>query len=315
MASADADAVLETHALTKRFGSIVAVDDLSLRVPRGGVFGLLGPNGSGKTTTIAMLLGLIRPSSGSLSLFGEHGATPSKEALRRTGSVIEAPAFYPHLSGRANLRFFQGISNRGPAQDVDHLLELVGLADRAESKYQTYSLGMKQRVGIACALLGEPELVFLDEPTNGLDPAGIVDVRALIKRLGAGGRTIVLSSHQLHEVEEVCDSVAIIGNGRLITQGRVQELVKRPESWRINTTNDAVAQSVIGGVSGVAEVRFIDGHIVAQVLPDLISAVSRTLAEAGIYVTLMEPIQISLEDFFLEVTKDSGLRTRLEAIP
>jgi len=315
MSSSNASLVLETNALTKRFGSILAVDSLSLRVPAGGVFGLLGPNGSGKTTTISMLLGLVRPTSGSLSLFSEQGPTPSREALRRTGAIVDGPAFYPHLSGRANLLYFQGISNRGPRQEVDRLLDLVGLLDRADSKYHTYSLGMKQRLGIAYALLGEPELVFLDEPTNGLDPAGVVDVRGLIKRLGAGGRTIVLSSHQLFEVEQVCDNVAIIGNGRLITQGKVQDLLKQPDTVRLSTTDDATAQQLLQSLDWVGEVRVNNGYLLVRVPPDSLGGVSKALAEAGVYVTLMEPIHMTLEDFFLEVTADSGLMKRQEATP
>ena len=221
------DYVIQTDGLTKRYGSLVAVDNLTLRVPRGEVFGLLGPNGSGKTTTIGMLLGLVRPSSGTKRLFGleSDGVTP--ETLRRVGAIVETPTFYPYLSGRANLKYFQGISRHGSRDEVDRLLELVGLTGRAGSKFRTYSLGMKQRLGLAYALLGDPELLFLDEPTNGMDPAGMAEVRGLISRLGAEGPTILLSSHLLNEVEQVCDSVAILSNGRLIQQGSVQELLEQ----------------------------------------------------------------------------------------
>src|ERR1700674_4008059 len=311
--SVNASPILETHALTKRFGSILAVDDLSLQVPYGGVFGLLGPNGSGKTTSISMLLGLTRPSSGTLSLFGEQSRIPSREALRRTGAIVEGPAFYPHLSGRSNLLYFQGISRRGRPREVEELLDLVELTDRADSKYHTYSLGMKQRLGIAYALLGNPELVFLDEPTNGLDPSGVVDVRGLIKRLGAGGRTIVLSSHQLYEVEQVCDNVAIIGNGRLITQGRVQELLKQPNAVHLSTTDDLAARQVLGGLSWVAAVTPQDGHLLAHLPLESCGELTKALAASNVYVTRMEPIQITLEDFFLEVTAASGLGGRQRA--
>lgn len=313
MTAPGAGLVLETNALTKSFGAIVAVDGLSLRVPAGGVFGLLGPNGSGKTTTISMLLGLVRPTSGSVSLFGEHGVAPSQQALRRTGAIVEGPAFYPHLTGRENLLYFQGISKRGPRQEVERLLELVGLLARGDSKYHTYSLGMKQRLGIAYALLGEPDLVFLDEPTNGLDPAGVVDVRDLIKQLGAGGRTIVLSSHQLYEVEQVCDNVAIIGNGRLITQGKVHDLLKQPDTVRLRTTDDAAAGQLLRSLSWVGDVTLKDGSILARVPADSLASVSKALAEAGIYLSALEPIQVTLEDFFLEVTADSSLTKRQEA--
>ena len=164
----DASPVIETEALTKRFGKIVAVDNLSLTVPRGHVFGLLGPNGSGKTTTMGMLLGLTRPTAGSFRLFGSH--TRHQEALRRVGAIVETPTFYPYLSGRQNIAYFQGILGRGTPQELDDLLERVGLADRGNDRFHTYSLGMKQRLGLAYALLGDPELLFLDEPTNGMDP-------------------------------------------------------------------------------------------------------------------------------------------------
>jgi ABC-2 type transport system ATP-binding protein len=172
---------------------------------------------------------------------------------------------------------------------------------------------MKQRLGIAYALLGNPELVFLDEPTNGLDPAGVVDVRGLIKRLGDGGRTIVLSSHQLYEVEQVCDNVAIIGNGRLITQGRVQELLKQPNAVHLSTTDDLAARQVLGGLSWVAAVTPQDGHLLAHLPLELCGELTKALAASNVYVTRMEPIQITLEDFFLEVTAASGLGGRQRA--
>ena len=215
--------VIETSGLTKRYGSIVAVDGVSLRVPRGQVFGLLGPNGAGKTTTIGMLLGLAKPTAGSVRLFGVGAEGNSNELLRRVGAIVESPAFYPYLSGRNNLRFFQGISGRGQPDEIDRLLETVGLSERAESKFRTYSLGMKQRLGLAYALLGDPDLLILDEPTNGMDPAGMVEVRELIRGLGNDGHTILLSSHLLNEVEQMCDSVAILSRGKLIVQGSVKE--------------------------------------------------------------------------------------------
>ncbi|HEY9325544.1 MAG TPA: ATP-binding cassette domain-containing protein, partial [Candidatus Limnocylindria bacterium] len=181
MTASPAEFVIETDRLTKRYGEVIAVDALSLRVPRGGVFGFLGPNGSGKTTTMGMLLGLVHPTSGSAAIFGDPARHPA--TLRLVGAMVESPTFYPYLTGRANLRYFQGIGRRGKPADIDRLLKLVDLGKRADSKFATYSLGMKQRLGIACALLGDPELVFLDEPTNGLDPAGVVEVRELIRDL------------------------------------------------------------------------------------------------------------------------------------
>ena len=209
--------VIQTDGLTKRFGKNVAVDGLSMEVRQGRVYGLLGPNGSGKTTTIGMLLGLLRPTSGSFRLFGSTAR--HEESLRRIGAVIESPAFYPYLSGRRNLAYFQYISGRRVPGELDELLDWVGLAGRGDDHFRTYSLGMKQRLGIAFALLGNPDLVCLDEPTNGLDPEGMIEVRELIRSLGEENRTVLLSSHLLHEVEQVCDSVTILAKGRLIAQG------------------------------------------------------------------------------------------------
>jgi ABC-2 type transport system ATP-binding protein len=296
------DTVIEVEGLTKHFGPVVAVEDLSLQVPRGGVFGLLGPNGSGKTTTMGMLLGLIKPTRGSIRLFGQDVGGTHQTALRRIGAIVESPSFYPYLSGRANLRFFQGIGQVGGPQEVDRLLELVDLSQRADSKYQTYSLGMKQRLGIAFTLLGDPELVFLDEPTNGLDPAGVAEVRDLIRRLGADGRTVVLSSHLLYEVEQVCDRVAILSRGRLIVQGSVRDLVRRQGTVRLKTTDDAEAQRILASLGWVSGVRVDDGYLVAEAPPDRAGDLTRALAREEVFVVEMAPSRVSLERYFLEVT-------------
>jgi ABC-2 type transport system ATP-binding protein len=298
----NSDTVIEVEGLTKHFGPVVAVEDLSLQVPRGGVFGLLGPNGSGKTTTMGMLLGLIKPTRGSIRLFGQDVGGMHQTALRRIGAIVESPSFYPYLSGRANLRFFQGIGQVGGPQEVDRLLELVDLSQRADSKYQTYSLGMKQRLGIAFTLLGDPELVFLDEPTNGLDPAGVAEVRDLIRRLGADGRTVVLSSHLLYEVEQVCDRVAILSRGRLIVQGSVRDLVRRQGTVRLKTTDDAEAQRILASLGWVSGVRVDDGYLVAEAPPDRAGDLTRALAREEVFVVEMAPSRVSLERYFLEVT-------------
>lgn len=300
--------VIETHGLTKRFGTVQAVTDVSLQVPCGGVFGLLGPNGSGKTTTIGMLLGLVRPTAGSFRLLGRDGATP--EALQRVGAIVETPAFYPYMTGRANLRYFQGIGHRGTEADIERLLDMVELSQRADSKFMTYSQGMKQRLGIAYALLGDPELVFLDEPTNGLDPAGMAEVRELIRKLGAGGRTVVLSSHLLHEVELVCSSVAILSRGRLIAQGRVQELLRRKGSVRLKTTDDTLAAQVLAALPWVEGAQTQDGHLTAVAPPDRSWELTRALAERGVYVAEMTPQQLSLEQYFLEVTEEDAVESQ-----
>ncbi len=276
--------------------------DLSLRVPRGQVFGLLGPNGSGKTTTIAMLLGLVKPSSGTVRLFGLEPSRSARSVLSRMGAIMETPAFYPYLSGQANLEYFQGITQRGAASELHRLLELVGLSDRADQKFSIYSLGMKHRLGIAYALLGDPELLLLDEPTNGLDPAGVVEVRDLIRSLSGGGRSILLCSHNLSEVEQLCDSVAILSQGTLIVQGDVRDLLKRETGARLKTTDNMRATEVAGSLDWVGKVRIEDEHLTVSAPPDRLWELTKALSERGVYVTEMAPFQVSLESYFLEVT-------------
>ena len=297
------DLVIQTSGLTKRFGKNVAVDNLSMEVRRGRVYGLLGPNGSGKTTTMGMLLGLLRPTAGNFSLFGSR--TGHEESLRRIGAVIETPAFYPYLSGRGNLAYFQLISGRGAPSELDELLASVGLAGRGDDRFRTYSLGMKQRLGIAYALLGDPDLVFLDEPTNGLDPEGMIEVRELIRSLGDGNRTVLLSSHLLHEVEQVCNSVTILGKGRLIAQGEVAELVRSRgrEQVRLRTTDDGKAHSILEALEWVEDVAAAgDGALLVAVPVTRSGELTAALSRAEVYVTEMAPVQTTLEEYFLEVT-------------
>jgi len=295
-----ADFVIETANLTKRYGDVVAVSDLTLRVPRGGVFGFLGPNGSGKTTTMGMLLGLVHPTSGEARIFGDPARHPA--TLRLVGAMVETPTFYPYLTGRANLRYFQGIGRRGAPADIDRLLALVDLGKRADSKFATYSLGMKQRLGIACALLGDPELVFLDEPTNGLDPAGVVEVRELIRELGTGGRTVVLSSHMLAETELVCDNVAVLSHGRLIAQGTIKELLREHDTLRLRTTDDAGARTVLASLPWVEGVAQEDGGLVVSAPQSRSWEVARALGDRQIYVRELVPVHRTLEEFFMEIT-------------
>jgi ABC-2 type transport system ATP-binding protein len=294
------DYVIETRELTKKYGDVVAVDHLSLNVPRGGVFGFLGPNGSGKTTTMGMLLGLVHPTSGEARIFGDSARHP--ETLRRVGAMVESPTFYPYLSGRANLRYFQGVSRHGSSDEVDRLLDVVDLGKRAESKFATYSLGMKQRLGIACALLGDPELVFLDEPTNGLDPAGVVEVRELIRQLGSGGRTVVLSSHLLSETELVCDNVAVLSRGRLIAQGTIQQLLREHDALRVRTTDDTKARAILATMNWIERTEDGDGGLTVTAPQDRAWEITRALAQDGIYVNELVPLHRSLEEFFMEIT-------------
>ncbi len=297
------DFVIQTDGLTKRFGNFTAVDDLSMEVQRGHIYGLLGPNGSGKTTTMGMLLGVLRPTAGSFRLFGS--AARLEESRRRVGAIIESPAFYPYMSGRQNLEYFRFISGRGSSDDVDDVLEQVGLAGRGDDLFRTYSLGMKQRLGIGYALLGDPEIVCLDEPTNGLDPAGMIQVRELIRSLGDGDRTVLLSSHLLHEVEQVCDSVTIISRGRLVAQGDVTELVRsaRGEQVRVKTTDDVKAREILSALDWTGEVGATEDGALAVTAPTERSGeLTAALSHSEVYVTEMAPVVTSLEEYFLDIT-------------
>ena len=299
--------VIQTNGLTKRYGRVLAVDGLSLDIPRGHIFGLLGPNGSGKTTLMSMLLGLVRPSAGRFTLFGNspEGGGLDRE-LHRIGALIETPTFYPYMSGRNNLAYFQGISGRGDEAELDSLLEQVGLGGRGGDKFQTYSLGMKQRLGLAYTLLGNPELLLLDEPTNGMDPAGMAEVRELIRDLAGENRTVILSSHLLNEVEQVCDSVAILSHGRLIAQGDVSELLQergRPQV-RLRTTDNAKAWEILNALAWVESVGTDNGYLVAGVEADRSWEITAALSRNEVYVSEMAPAQISLEQYFLDVTEE-----------
>ena len=302
------DLVIQTNGLTKRFGEVVAVDGLSMEVRRGHIYGLLGPNGSGKTTTMGMLLGLLKPTAGSFSLFGSTAR--HRASLRRVGAIIESPAFYPYMSGRQNLEYFRFISGRGSPDDVDAVLEMVGLAGRGDDRFRTYSLGMKQRLGIGYALLGDPEIVCLDEPTNGLDPEGMIQVRELLRSLGGGNRTVLLSSHLLHEVEQVCDSVTIISKGKLVVQGEVAELVRsaRGEQVLVKTTDDVRARGILSALDWVGEVDATkDGALCVQAPIARSGELTAAMSRAEVYVTEMGPVETSLEEYFLEVThRDEG---------
>jgi ABC-type multidrug transport system ATPase subunit len=297
--------VIETRMLSKRYGeSIVAVDDLELRVRRGEVYGFLGPNGAGKTTTLRMLLGLVRPTSGEAAVLGAPPGAP--EGLARIGSMVEAPAFYPYLSGRDNLRVLARYA-RVEAGRVEAVLDEVGLRDRGADRFATYSLGMKQRLGVAAALLKDPELLILDEPTNGLDPAGMADMRDFIRALGQGGRTVVLSSHLMGEVEQVTDRVGVIRAGALVAEGTVEELRGRA-GLRVRAEPLADAARLVGGIPGVDGVTRADGLLDVTVDTAQAPAINRLLVEAGIAVSELYAQKASLEDVFLELTASGGER-------
>jgi ABC-type multidrug transport system ATPase subunit len=297
--------VIETRMLSKRYGeAIVAVDDLELRVRRGEVYGFLGPNGAGKTTTLRMLLGLVRPTSGEAAVLGAPPGAP--EGLARIGSMVEAPAFYPYLSGRDNLRVLARYAGIEDGR-VEAVLDEVDLRDRAADRSATYSLGMKQRLGVAAALLKDPELLILDEPTNGLDPAGMADMREFIRALGKGGRTVVLSSHLMGEVEQVTDRVGVIRAGSLVAEGTVEELRGRA-GLRVRAEPLGEAARLVGGLPGVDSVTSADGLLDVTVDTAQAPAINRLLVEAGIAVAELYAQKASLEDVFLELTATGGER-------
>jgi ABC-type multidrug transport system ATPase subunit len=295
--------VIETRALTKRYGeTILAVDALDLRVRRGEVYGFLGPNGAGKTTTLRMLLGLVRPTSGEATVLGAPPGSPA--ALARIGAMVEAPGLYPYLSGRDNLRVLAGHAG-APAERVDAVLAEVGLSERAGDRARTYSTGMKQRLGVAAALLKDPELLILDEPTNGLDPAGMAEMRAFIRSLAQGGRTVVLSSHLMGEVEQVCDRVGVIREGVFVAEGTVEQLRGRA-TLRVRAEPLGEAAQLAARLPEVVEVATAGG--VLELSADVAAAagINRALVTAGIEVSEISERRASLEDVFLELTANGG---------
>ncbi|MEJ5343747.1 MAG: ABC transporter ATP-binding protein [Chloroflexus sp.] len=294
---------IETIELTKRYGKRLAVDRLNLTVGKGEVFGFLGPNGAGKTTTIAMLLGLVRPTKGQAIVLGHDVQREPAEALRRVGAMIEAPAFYPYLSGADNLRVLARAGGI-PAERVGQVLATVELSDRARDKVATYSQGMKQRLAIAAAMLPDPELIMLDEPTNGLDPAGTVEIRNLIRDLAAGGRTILLCSHLLYEVEQLCSRVAILKEGKLIASGDVATLLRRGQGVRLRVQGDpGPAVSLLRTLSWVNSVTVQGDAILIDAPADRTAEINALLIRADIVVAEIGASHSSLEEFFLTVTK------------
>jgi len=293
--------VLETQGLGKRYGErIVAVDDLTMRVRRGEVYGFLGPNGAGKTTTLRMLLGLVRPTSGSALVLGAAPGSP--KGLSRIGALIETPTFYPFLSGRDNLRVLARYAGV-PATRIDAVLDDVELTSRAGDRFRTYSLGMKQRLGIAAALLKDPELLILDEPTNGMDPAGMAEMRTFIRTLGRDRRTVLLSSHLMSEVEQICDRVGVISRGTLVAEGPVDELRGRETLWVRAEPLDQ-AERLVANFQGVEQVARVDGGLRIAVDPDAAAAINRALVEAGVAVGELRAERASLEKIFLELTHE-----------
>jgi ABC-2 type transport system ATP-binding protein len=307
----DADGyVVETGGLSKRFGERIAVDSVDLRIRRGAAFGYLGPNGAGKTTLIRMLLGLTRPTAGSVRLLGRPMPQERTQALARVGAIVEEPRFHPFLTGRENLAIVAAAREREAHGRIDAALTRVGLAARADDRVAKYSTGMRQRLGVARCLLGDPELLLLDEPMNGLDPAGMEEFRELMAEFVAEGRTVVLSSHLLVEVEKTCDEVAIVDRGRIVVQGSVAELTRGSvQSLLLSTNDDRRARELVAADERVAHVEPRGDGLVVELradpdvsLPPVAAELNRKLVLAGIAVCRLEHQHVSLERRFLELT-------------
>jgi ABC-2 type transport system ATP-binding protein len=286
---------VETTDLTKRYGELLAVDGVSLSVWPGEVYGFLGPNGAGKTTTLRMLLGLVRPTSGRARLFGHP-----PEHLAGVGALIESPGFYPYLSGRDNLRVLARYTGVGAAR-VATVLDMVDLTNRGGDRYETYSLGMKQRLGVAAALLKDPRLLILDEPTNGLDPAGMADTRALIRRLGAAGCTVLLSSHLLGEVQQICDRVGVVSRGRLVAENTVAELRGGAVLHVVADPVDLAAELTRKWL-GDERVRLLDDGLDLIVEPERSAWINGELVASGVAVSELRVRERDLEQVFFELT-------------
>ena len=303
--------VIETEGLTKRFGERVAVDRVDLAVPPGCAFGFLGPNGAGKTTLIRMLLGLTHASSGSMSLLGAPVPERRAVALQRVGAIVEQPGFHPHLTGREILRVVAAARGPEARPRIAPALERVGLTERADERVKAYSLGMRQRLGVARCLLADPKLLILDEPTNGLDPGGILEFRLMIRDLvEQEGRTVFLSSHLLDEVEKTCDHAAIVDRGRIVTQGAIADLASDGRNELIVGCDDpALALAVLDGFGGIRDARRSDEGLRVTLAPDRdgAAAVNTLLVEAGLSVDRLEPVRRSLEERFLDITTRLGV--------
>jgi ABC-2 type transport system ATP-binding protein len=294
-------AVIETEQLTKRFRKTTAVDGLSIAVEPGQVFGFLGPNGSGKTTTIGMLTGIIRPTAGSFRLFGAATHREQVAARRRMGATLEQPNFYPYLTGRDNLRIVANVKGCG-SKDMDEVLDVVGLTARQKDQFKTYSLGMKQRLALAATMLGDPELIILDEPANGLDPEGMREIRDIIARLADRGKTIFLSSHLLWEVERTCTHVAILKKGRILRLGSVAEITAGTVLAELRAADTARLHEIVKELPDLLAARVEDDTVIIELQDDDLAPVNRFVAERGVSLSHLALRQRSLEDVFMELT-------------
>ncbi len=292
--------IVSAERLTKSYGNKKAVDNATFSVENGQVFGFLGPNGSGKTTTIGMMLGIINRTSGAIKLFETDNLD---KARRRVGATLETPNFYPYLSGRDNLRIVAKIKSATEKQ-IDKALELVDLTARQQDKFSTYSLGMKQRLAIAAASLAEPDLIILDEPTNGLDPEGIRDVRQIIKALGAEGKTVFLSSHLLSEVEQICTHVAVIKNGKILKQGSIREIISNNFFAALEADDMTRLQDVVKGYDKLVSATMENASLIVELADKDLAALNRFLAGKGVYLSHLAGRRQTLEEAFMELTQD-----------
>jgi ABC-2 type transport system ATP-binding protein len=309
--SSESPWAVETHGLTKRFGDNVAVNDVELLVPRGCAFGYLGPNGAGKTTLIRVLLGLTHADAGTMKLLGISVPRRRDLALARVGAIVDEPRFHGHLTGRQNLQILAAARERESRERVESSLERVGMAHRANDRVSKYSMGMRQRLGVAACLLGDPQLLILDEPMNGLDPAGMHEMRDMIQLLVSEGRTVMLSSHLLDEVERTCDAVAIVDNGKVIRQGAIADLLAGASvEVHVGCSSPERARSILAATSLGAQIDVetsgLSIHLPAGSGRDAIAEINRLLVEDDIAVYLLQEIQVSLESWFLQVTSRLG---------
>jgi ABC-2 type transport system ATP-binding protein len=310
--SGAAGTAIQTAGLTKRFGERAAIDSVDLQVPRGSAFGFLGPNGAGKTTMIRMLLGLTRASSGSMSVLGYPVPSERAAALARVGAIVEEPRFHPQITGRENLRIVAAVRGPDTQKRIGPALQRVGLSDRADEKVKKYSLGMRQRLGVARCLLADPLLLILDEPTNGLDPGGIQEFREMVRAMvDQEGRTVFISSHLLDEVEKICDHAAIVDHGKIVTQGAIAELAEGSTQHELTVGADDLerAMLVLDGCPQAAQARRSEGNLQVVLAvdaensaPECAAAINSALVGAGLAVFRLEPVRQSLEQRFLEVT-------------
>ena len=295
---------VRARGLVKRYKEVLAVDHVDLNVRAGDVYGFLGPNGAGKTTTLRMALGLITPTEGTVELFGRDPLRAGARALEGVAGFVEAPRFYPYLSARKNLELLAALDGDAAATRIDEVLEIVELTPRAAHRVRGYSHGMKQRLGIAAALLRRPRLLILDEPATGLDPGGMRDMRTLIRRLAGDGITVLLSSHQLPEVQELCDRVAIVDSGRVVYEGALADLRRQGGAgYRLRTTDDARALGVLGEAPGVEHATTGEQGLSFQADEQSVGALSLALARAGLGILALTPELATLEDLFFRLTE------------